>query len=148
MDFNRMNIRNYHIYIKYVNTCNNHIVITNLRNFRKHWIPVSQRDTTMSSWVSPTVLWRKEAETLRYCVHQVSLFTLNQLFLDSQCLSKTQHYCYGISVVCGGGIQFSWISCVTHTHHFVRDALVTHQITSPRNPNNLIKSLDGGRRDY
>ena len=140
MDFNRMNIRNYHIYIKYVNTCNNHIVIKNLSNFRKHWIPVSQRDTTMSSWVSPTVLWRKEAWNIEilcpssesfYIKSIICIYRLSMSVQDSTLLLWNQR------CLCVWGGQCSWISCVTHTQQFVLDAPVTHQITSPRNPNNL-----------
>ena len=117
MDFNRMNIRNYHINIKYVNTCNNHKVITNLSNFRKHWILVSQRDTTMSSWVSPTVLCRKEAWNIEilcpssesfYIKSIICIYRLSMSVQDSTLLLWNQR------CLCVGGSIFVDFMCYTY----------------------------------
>ena len=96
--------------------------ITELSDFRKHWIPATPKDTTMSFGASPTVCWRKKAWSMvTLCLSSESVYVKsNQLFIDSKSLWLFV------------GDQFLWIKLVTNTHQFVRDAPVTQQITAPR----------------
>ena len=132
MDFNCMNIRNYHIYIKYVNTCNNHKVITNLSNFRKHWILVSQRDTTMSSWASPTVVWRKEAWSIEIlCPSSESVYIKSIIYRLSMPVQDSTLLLWNQGWLWGGGSIFMDFMCYTYS------PLCTWCTSHP--PNNVTK---------
>ena len=116
MEFSYMNISNY-MYVYRTIFFYKRVNITELSDFRKHWIPATPKDTTMSFGASPTVCWRKKAWSMvTLCLSSESVIVKsNQLFIDSKSLWLFV------------GDHFLWISLVTHTHQFVRDAPVTHQ---------------------